>query len=401
MLSFIQQQNVIYLFKPAIISGLMNKLLITIIVLAIVALAFIFVPLNNSGFFSLSESSEAIKIGALLPLTGNLAFQSEDVVKGLNLAVEEINSKGGIKGHKVEIVYEDYSMDFTKAVQGYQKLTKFDWAKYIIVSYGDAVLAVAPLAEQDKVISFAVGSASPKISNAGDFTFRNNLQTKDEVKEMANFIYTVDGLKNIGAVVINTDSGNSYFDAFKKEYELLGGFVKIVEKYNKDETNYSTQVFKLKSSDVDGIFFMLSAEMLVSFLNEIKQQEYSPKLYGGYYTENRKVLELAGENAENIIYTNFYNPQSSKTKSFISNFSTKFGSEPNPFSALAYDNLYMLKKAIEKCDNVLDSVCAKNNLYKVEIDGVSGKTSFDKNGDAIKQIFFKTIKDGKFVLLEK
>ncbi len=377
----------------------MNKLLITIIVLAVIALVFVFVPITQNN--SLVEGSEVIKIGALLPLTGNLAFQSEDVVKGLDLASEEINKNGGIKGHKVKVVYEDYGFDFAKAVQGYQKLTKFDEIKYIIVSYGDTVLAVAPLAEQDKVISLAVGAASPKISTAGDFTFRNNLQTKDEVKEMANYIYYMQNKKQVGALVLNTDSGNSYFNAFKKEYESLGGVVQNVEKVNKDETDYSTQTSKLKNSNTENIFFMLGAEMLISFLTEIKQLEYFPELYGGYYTENSKVLELAGKNAEGIVYTHFYNPQSSKTKEFISKFSAKYGSKPNPFSALAYDNLYMLKIAIEKCNNVLDSVCAKNNLYKVEIDGVSGKTSFDKNGDTIKQIFFKTIKDGKFVMLEK
>jgi branched-chain amino acid transport system substrate-binding protein len=163
-----------------------------VLLLSFVFIILIIFGMNVVPYFSLSNTNnDVIKIGGLLPLTGSLAYQGADIKKGLDMAIDEINSNSGIKGCNLKIVYEDFGSDFKQAVEGYQKLTKIDEVKIIVPSYGDTVLAIAPLAEQDEVISFAVASGSPKISIAGDFTFRNNLLPQDEVKEMANyFIYS-------------------------------------------------------------------------------------------------------------------------------------------------------------------------------------------------------------------
>jgi branched-chain amino acid transport system substrate-binding protein len=145
---------------------------------------------------------------------------------------------------------------------------------------------------------------------------------------------------------------------------------------------------------------ILGVEQIGALLNQSIQQGYDPQFYGGYFTENNKLIEIAGENANGIIYTHFFNTETQNAKTFANKFYEKYNEDPNPYAALAYDNIYMLEQAIEKCANTNDSVCIKDNLYNVQIDGVTGKTYFDKNGDTIKQIYLKTVKNSEFVLIK-
>jgi len=370
----------------------MGRKFVVLSILVVLVLGLL-IGFNVIPLFGLSESKETIKLGAILPLVGNLAYQGNDIQKGIDFAIEEINLNGGINGHKLEVVYDDYA----NPALSYQNFAS-KGVKIFLTSYGDTTLKIAPIAESEKNIVFSIGGGSPKVSDAGDFIFRHNVLPQDETKTLTNKIYS-DDYTEIGAVVINTESGNTYFDNFKKEFESLGGKVVIAEKIGKEETNFTTVVAKIKNSNVKALFYISGVEQL-DLINQLKSQGVNLQIYSGYFFENSKVFEILGKNAEGIIYTHFFNTETDNAKAFAKKFYAKYGVMPNPFSALAYDNVYMLKDAIEKCDNVNDSVCIKNNLYKVQIDGVTGKTYFDKNGDTIKQIYLKVVRIGEFVLLK-
>jgi len=123
---------------------------------------------------------EPIKIGAVLPLTGTESSWGADAKEGIELAVEEINSRGGIKNKKIEIIYEDGQCKPEPAVTAAQKLINVDRVSVIIGEIcSSATLAIAPITETAKVVLISPGSASPKITEAGDFIFRNWITDKD------------------------------------------------------------------------------------------------------------------------------------------------------------------------------------------------------------------------------
>lgn len=146
----------------------MRKIWIGVGIVAIVILAIGLIAIQTK-----KEPGE-IKIGAILPLTGDSALYGESIKKGIDLAVEQINSEEGVKGRKVTVIYEDSKAVPSVGVASFQKLISIHRVPVVI---GDAVssvtLAIAPIAEKNKVVILSPLSSAPAITEAGDFIFRN------------------------------------------------------------------------------------------------------------------------------------------------------------------------------------------------------------------------------------
>ncbi|MCK4458341.1 MAG: ABC transporter substrate-binding protein [Methanosarcinales archaeon] len=116
---------------------------------------------------------DEIRIGAILPLTGEAAEYGEDAKLGIDLAVEEINAAGGINGKRIQVVYEDSQATPSQGVSAIQKLTTVDKVPVIIGAMASSVtLAIAPIAEENKVVLLSPASSAPQITEAGDYIFR-------------------------------------------------------------------------------------------------------------------------------------------------------------------------------------------------------------------------------------
>jgi branched-chain amino acid transport system substrate-binding protein len=114
-----------------------------------------------------------IKIGAIFALTGDAAPYGERAKRGVELALEEIN-KGGIKGRKIKITYEDSQGNPQKAVSAFLKLINLDKVKFILGPLSTTeVLAIAPMAEKEKILILTPTASAPQITKAGDYIFRN------------------------------------------------------------------------------------------------------------------------------------------------------------------------------------------------------------------------------------
>jgi branched-chain amino acid transport system substrate-binding protein len=149
----------------------MKRFTITSISLVVLCTLALVTLLFTPGCSKKSEPNE-IKIGAILPLTGTSAQYGKWIQEALELGKEEINSKGGINGKSLVIVYEDDQADPKIAANAMQKLITLDKVPLVYGSWASScVLAQAPIAESTKIV--LIGEAiSPKIRDAGDYTFR-------------------------------------------------------------------------------------------------------------------------------------------------------------------------------------------------------------------------------------
>ncbi|RKZ20523.1 hypothetical protein DRQ23_08955 [bacterium] len=154
-----------------------------------------------------TKEPEVIKIGAILVLTGPDAKAGQSAREGIELAVNEINSAGGIKGNLLEIVYEDDAGDPAKAVSAAKKLIDIDKVPAVIgPMWSSSVLAVAPIAEKKKVVILSPTASAPSITKAGDYIFRNTYSDVFEGTKAAEFAYKKLGLKQAAVTYINIDA---------------------------------------------------------------------------------------------------------------------------------------------------------------------------------------------------
>jgi len=373
----------------------MKKIWIGVLILIIAALAVSLIVTQTK------KEPEEIKIGAIFALTGDAAMYGESAKNGLELAIEELNKK--LLDKKITVVYEDNQGDPSKAVSSFQKLADVDKVKYIIGPLGTPeVLAIAPIAEKKKIIILTPTSSGPQLTQAGDYIFRNCMSDLIEGAALAEFVFKELKTRTAGILYINNDYGIGLRDAFKKRFDVLGGEILAEESFRRGDTDFRTQLLKIKFKNPRVLLLTGYAEM-GRILKQARELGIEIQVVSTSNFEMPEILEIAGNAAENIYYTyQGFDIESEEevVKKFTNSYRAKYNKNPDIFAALTYDAMKILAKAIERGGTDVENV--KKELYGIKnFIGVTGKTSFDKNGDVIKPIGIKKVEDSKFIWVNK
>lgn len=368
----------------------------------VVFVAFIAVfALTLSGCKPKAKKTEVIKIGAILPLSGDAAQYGEWGKSGIALAVEEINSKGGINNKKIKVIYEDDAADPKKGVSAANKLIAVDGVKVILGPIPSTVtLAVAPICEKNKVVIMS-SSSSPAITSAGDYIFRNWPSDDFEGTAMADYAVKK-GYKRVAVFNINNEYGLGVVKVFKKKFSELGGKVVISETFAQGSSDMKSQLLKIKDRNPDAIYLVGHAKENGHVVKQSRDLKIEAKILGTVGIEGPDFINIAGESAEGVIYTApAFDPDSTDPliKKYQVAYAKKYGKKSEIFAATMYDATKIVALMIKK--NGYDSDKIKEGLYRLkDYPGVTGNTTFDSNGDVIKSVMFKTVKNGKFVILK-
>jgi branched-chain amino acid transport system substrate-binding protein len=327
-----------------------------------------------------------IKIGFIGPLTGDAATYGADEKNATMLAVDEINSAGGIKGRNLEVVYEDGKCSGKDSATAAQKLISIDKVKIILGgACSGETLAAAPIAEQNKVILFSAFSSSPDITNSGDYVFRSSPSDLDVVKGYTDFIVKNYGYKNIAILTENTDYAISAREVFVQGVASNGGKIVGDEIFKQGEKDFRTIVAKIKASNADAIFLNPQGGVTGgTALKQLRTFGITAPILGVYNFGGKDAITAAGSAIEGLIFFDFPGFSTEKGKVFASKFTAKYGKPGgSDFDAGAkYDSVYIAANALKKCSE--DTGCIKNYLYNMDwYDGTVGRYKFDSNGDEV------------------
>ena len=345
---------------------------------------------------------KVVKIGAILVLTGPDAKAGQSAKQGIEMAVEEINASGGLKSRKIKVIYEDDGGEPQKSVSAVQKLINVDKVLAILgPMWSSCVLAVAPIVESKGVVILSPTASSPKITYAGDYIFRNTYSDAIEGAKTAEFASKELKYGKAGILFINNDYGVGLKDAFKRKFEELGGKIVIDEGYDPKTTDFRTILVKVKERRPEVIYIAGYSEM-GQLLRQMRETGIKIPVLSCIMFEISDIAKVAGKAAEGVIYAYpSYDPEKGNeiTLKFAKKFKEKYGTLPDPEAAFSYDAVKILALAMEKGGFTSEDI--KNALYKIKgYNGVTGKTSFDENGDVIKPVGFKRVHNGKYEWLK-
>ena len=345
---------------------------------------------------------KVVKIGAVLVLTGPNAKAGQSAKQGIEMAVEEINASGGVKSRKIKVIYEDDGGEPQKSVSAVQKLINVDKVLAILgPMWSSCVLAVAPIVESKGVVILSPTASSPKITYAGDYIFRNTYSDAIEGAKTAEFASKELKYGKAGILFINNDYGVGLKDAFKRKFEELGGKIVIDEGYDPKTTDFRTILVKVKERSPEVIYIAGYSEM-GQLLRQMRETGIKIPVLSCIMFEISDIAKVAGKAAEGVIYAYpSYDPEKGNeiTLKFAKKFKEKYGTLPDPEAAFSYDAVKILALAMEKGGFTSEDI--KNALYKIKgYNGVTGKTSFDENGDVIKPVGFKRVHNGKYEWLK-
>ncbi len=252
-----------------------------------------------------------VKIGVLAPLTGGRADAGEYMRNAPLIAEEEINSDKS-KKYIVQLVLEDTQYMPNPAVTGAQKLINIDNVRYIIGPYGSSqVLAVAPVAEENKVILITPGGQADGISDAGDYIFRLIHHASQEAPVFAEFVARKMAGDTLHFIAVNNAFAPSYLGNFLPALERRGKRVGIKESFEPDATDFRTQLLKIKAQNPTDIFPIATPKQMGLILKQANELGIKANFYH-IGVEGPELVEVAGALAEGIFYSYSYDSASAE-----------------------------------------------------------------------------------------
>jgi branched-chain amino acid transport system substrate-binding protein len=336
--------------------------------------------------------AQPIKVGLITPLTGDVKTFGESIKNGFELAVSEVNAKGGIMGRKIETVITDDKNDPTEASNAAIKLISQDRVKLIVGSVtSKCSIPVSDICQSQKAVMITPSATNPKVTVADgkrkDFAFRACFIDPFQGSVMAKFAART--LKKKTAAVLY-DVGNDYTkglaeffrDSFKKE----GGKITSFESYGKDDVDFSALLTKIAAEKPEVLFLPDYYNKVGLIAKQARERGIKAIFLGGDGWDSPDLFKIAGAAVEGSFFSNHYSPEdpSTEVQSFIKKYRARFGATPDALATLGYDATKILLNGIEKAKSD-DPEKVKRALAQIKnLQVVSGKISYDKDGNPIK-----------------
>jgi branched-chain amino acid transport system substrate-binding protein len=319
----------------------MKKIIYIVIALVIVIGAFTY-------FSRPQEQGQDIVLGSVISLTGPAASFGEYAKNAMDLAVQEINAKGGIEGRIVRIIHEDDETDPKAAVSAFNKLKSIDHVQGVIGGLWDFV--AQPL------IPLAQNTETPYITPSqfrieGSFEFNEQSFTmltdfENVIRELTTFLKRSETQK-IAVVHFTSTFGNEIARTISEVANEIGKGPIVDEAYTAFNTNdFKTTIAKLKQQNVDTVFLDMVDADTVNFLIRSKELGFNPAIityvgaYDGFKPEQKSLLE-------NVIVLNW----EGNNAKFTQKYQTTYGVPPAKSASRAYDAIYVLAEALAQSQN--------------------------------------------------
>lgn len=357
----------------------------------------------NSG--GSSASSDTIKIGVNYELSGAVATYGEQNVQGIEMAIDEINAAGGVKGKKLEEVKYDSKSEPAEATTLATKLMTSDNVSAIIgPATSGSFKATIPVANQNKIPVISGSATADDVTVTGgklqEYAFRTCFSDSYQGGVMAKYASEKLGAKS--AIIIgdtSSDYAKGLAENFRNTFTKAGGKIVGQEAYVAGDTDFKAILTRIKGDKFDVIYVPGYYQEVGPLIKQAREQGIEATILGGDGFDSPTLKNLAGAKAlNNVMFTSHYaalDTSNAKLQKFITDFKAKYGTNPSAFNALGYDTAYFVAEALKNASDTKGET-VKNAMANVKgFVGVTG--SFDMNPkthDPLKTAVIISLKDG-------
>jgi len=343
-----------------------KKLIWTIII--VVILIAIILSLNNK---NVSQPNGPIKIAALLSLTGDASAYGQNAQRGIQLAVDEFNQKGGVDGRQVDMIYEDTAGDPKKTLSAYQLVTTVDHVTAVLGPLNQNELsAVIPLIDRDQmpVISPDYVPVQNRVNIHDPILVWMDAQI--EAERMARYVFD-QGIRKVAVIGSQDNWESTVSNGFADAFSVLGGTITDREIVLPDSADMKLPVTKALASSPEAVFIGTYYQF-VNSTKTIHDLGYGGKLFG-IEVDNYLAQQTAGwvENLE-FIGPDYY------SSAFTQDFQKRFAILPGLYAGQSYDAANILFSFLTK-DATQEGIVEQMNDFK-SYQGVSGSLEINADG---------------------
>ncbi|HEX9241297.1 MAG TPA: ABC transporter substrate-binding protein [Anaeromyxobacter sp.] len=337
-------------------------------------------------------------------MTGQEATFGDSTDKGIRLAIEQLNAKGGVKGKQLDLkTYDDQGKPEEAAVSATRLITQDKVTVLLGEVASSRSLAMAPIADANKVPHITPSSTNPKVTKDGDktrpYVFRVCFIDPFQGTVMAKFA-TQKGVKK---VAILRDIGNAYSvglaDYFLAKFKELGGTVVNDQSYKAGDQDFKAQLTAIKPKAPDAIYVPGYYTDVALIARQAKELGIKVPLMGGDGWDSAKLFEIGGQAIEGSFFSNHYSPDdpSPRIQDFISKYKARHGAVPDSMAATGYDAAMVAADAIGRAKDLTGEAIAQAIAETKGFQGVTGVISIDADHNAVKPAVVLEVKGGKAV----
>lgn len=348
-----------------------------------------------------AADQNVIKVGVFLPLTGDNAAGGELELRGIKLA-NQLHPE--VLGKKVELVVADNKSDKAEAASVAARLIEKDKVSVLVGSYGSSLsMAAGNIVKENKVPAVGTSCTNPQVTANNDYYFRACFIDPFQGKVMAEYAHQ-NGFKKVAIVQeVSNDYSVGLAKFFREEFVKLTGdenSIVDVANYQTGDKDFTAILTNIKALNPDAVFAPGNFTESALLVKQARQLGIDAQFMGGDTWETQEFIDVGGKDVEGVALSTAFDREKASTeeaKKFLDAYTKEYNGEPSALTAMAYDAYLIAVSGIEKAGTATDTVKIRDAIAATkDLECVTGMTTLDENGDPIKGVVIKTVKDGKF-----
>lgn len=325
-----------------------------------------------------AHAADTIKIGLITALSGQSARAGESLTRGMTIAIDEINAKGGLLGgRKLELVRRDDEGNPAKGVLAARELI---YKEKVAVLFGGldtpVSMAIVPIANQEKVPFMGPWAAGTPITHNGanpNFAFR--VSAVDEVVDKAMLQYAQKAFKATrpGLILVNNPWGESNEKGIVAAMAAKGGKPVGVEKFEANDVDLVPQLGRLKAAGADVLLMVGNVGPSAQVVKSLDRMGWKVPVVSHWGPAGGRFTELAGPNARNVHFVQTYS----------------FFGTPTPVSTRVVNDLKAKYSDVKGPDDITPAVGVANAYDATQLAALAIAKAGSTKGDAVREGFYK------------
>ena len=369
--------------------------------LALAALAACKKQDQGSGMMS-PDATGPIVIGEVGSMTGTEATFGLSSANGIQLAIDEFNAKGGVKGRQLQVKVLD---DQGRPEEAATAATRLIASEHVVALLGEVAstrsMFMAPKAQQAKVPMVTPSSTNPAVTEKGDYIFRACFI--DPFQGYVGATFAHDNLK-VKKVAILKDVRNDYSVGLAKNFieafTKAGGQIVAQESYSNGDVDFKAQLTNIKAAAPQALYVPGYYTDVGLIARQAREAGITVPLLGGDGWDSEKLYEIGGDAIVGSYFSNHYSPDdpSPRIQEFVTKFKKAYGGQvPDSLAAQAYDAAGMLYDAMKRANDISGPAIREALAQTKDYRGVTGDITMDDKRNATKPaVVLRVGKGGKY-----
>jgi branched-chain amino acid transport system substrate-binding protein len=354
-----------------------------------------------------TSASKPIVVAVAAPMTGDSSEFGAQIKMAVDIAAEELNARGGIKGRPVQVLFEDDAGNPAEAQSVATKIASNPDVLAVIGHFlSSCSLAARSAYAEAGIVMLTPASTNPAVTKNTDYVFRNIFTDDFQGQSLARYAATILNVRKVAILFDNDDYGQGLKESFKQKGQSLGMTVLNETAYSKDTNDFRSQLTTIRGYQPEIILVAGLYKHAAVIAKQARELGIQTPLLGGDGLFSQQFLDLAGPAAEGTYVSCpfLFDLGGERARTFAEKYRARYHSEPGAWAALGFDAFQLIVEAIEKNGPSRDAIhryLKGVNSPATAFEGITGKTFFDREGNCRRPIHMAVVRGGRFVAAEK